>query len=97
MSKILTLHLKSKWWDQIIIGVKTIEYRLATAYWHKRLIGKNYDEIHIWLGYPKKTETHKLLKMRIGRIWLDTIIHEEFGNEPVNVFCIELKEQLNER
>lgn len=90
MSKILTLHLKKKWWDKIASGEKTIEYRLATQYWLKILMGKDYDEIHLWLGYPKKTDREKLIIRKFTRVWFDRILHEEFGIEAVDVFCIEV-------
>jgi hypothetical protein len=54
---VLTLRLKAKWWDKIASGEKTVEMRLANDYWRKRLIGRHYDEIHIWKGYPPKTDS----------------------------------------
>lgn len=40
--KILYLHLRKIWFDQIASGEKTKEYRLQKPYWHKRLEGKHY-------------------------------------------------------
>lgn len=91
MTKILNLHLKSKWWYKIESGEKNIEFRLNTEFWRKRLIGKNYDEIHFWLGYPKKTDTKKLLIKYFLGVSEKSIIHEEFGDKPVSVFCINFK------
>lgn len=88
MPRVLTLRLKGKWWDQIASGEKTVELRLATDYWRKRLIGRHYDEIHIWKGYPPKTDTSKLLRRKWQMVAKETIVHEEFGPEPVEVFCI---------
>ena len=59
--RILTLRLKSKWWTRIKLGDKTEELRLATDYWRKRLVDREYDEIHIWLGYAKKTDLGRLI------------------------------------
>lgn len=86
--RILTLRLKAKWWDQIASGKKTVELRLASDYWRKRLIGRCYDEIHIWKGYPPKTDTTKLLRRKWQMVAKETIVHEEFGAKPVEVFCI---------
>ena len=86
--RVLTLRLKSKWWEQIASGEKTVELRLATDYWRKRLIGREYDEIHIWKGYPPKTDTAKLLRRKWECVAKETILHEEFGDKPVEVFCI---------
>lgn len=88
--RILTLRLKTKWWDQIAIGAKTVELRLATDYWRKRLVGQHYDEIHLWKGYPPKTQTEKLLRRKWRMIAKERILHEEFGPEPVDVFVIDV-------
>ena len=94
--RILTLRLKGKWWDQIASGEKTTELRLATDYWRKRLIGRHYDEIHIWLGYPPKTETDKLLRRKWRLVSKETVLHEEFGATPVEVFAIDVSETIGE-
>lgn len=88
--KILTLRLKAKWWHQIASGEKTVELRLATVYWRKRLIGRHYDEIHLWLGYPPKTDTSKLLRREWRLIAKERVLHEEFGPHPVEVFFIDV-------
>lgn len=88
MKNVLTLRLKAKWWDQIASGQKTFELRLATDYWRRRLIGRSYDEIHIWKGYPPKTDTSKLLRRKWESVSEETIVHEEFGPSPVEVFSI---------
>ncbi len=87
-AKVLTLRLKAKWWDQIASGAKTAELRLVTDYWKKRLVGRSYDEIHIWKGYPPKTDTSKLLVRPWRGVTTDSIVHEEFGPNPVDVFFI---------
>jgi len=94
--KVLTLRLKRKYWDQIASGEKTVEFRLATDYWRKRLVGRHYDEIHIWCGYPPKSETTKLLRRKWQMVAKETIVHEEFGLEPVEVFCISVGKELEE-
>lgn len=86
--RILTLRMKAKWWDQIASGEKTVEFRRATDYWRKRLVGRHYDEIHLWKGYPPKTDTTKLLRRKWELIAAERLLHEEFGPEPVDVFCI---------
>ena len=54
----LHLNLKKKWFDMILSGVKTEEYREVKPYWSNRLIqfskGKpNYDTITFSNGYSK--------------------------------------------
>lgn len=88
--KILRLHLKRKWWEKIRDGEKTVEFRLATDYWQKRLIGRPYDEIHLLLGYPKNGDDSRVLKREWRLITKEIIKHEEFGDAPVEVFCIDV-------
>jgi len=86
--KILRLNLKRKWWEQIRDGEKTVELRLATDYWRKRLVGKCYDEIHLCLGYPKKGDDSRVLLRKWTMIAKEVVLHEEFGADPVEVFVI---------
>lgn len=90
--RILRLNLKGKWWRQIESGEKTCELRRATDRWRKRLVGRVYDEVHLWLGYPKGTDTNKRLIRKWKGIARETVLHEEFGPEPVDVFVIMLGE-----
>jgi ASC-1-like (ASCH) protein len=52
--KVLTLPLKSEYFDAIVSGEKLLEYRLITPFWRKRLGGKTFDAIEITKGYPAK-------------------------------------------
>ena len=51
--KILHLNLYRKYFDAILKGEKTIEYRDITPYWSKRLEGRYYDLIKFKNGYRK--------------------------------------------
>ena len=95
MPRILTLRLKHRWWEEIQSGRKTVELRLRTEYWQKRLVGQQYDEIHIWCGYPAKTATHLLLRRKWTGVVEKTITHEEFGPSPVDVFEIDVSGELH--
>jgi len=53
MKKVLHLNLYRKYFDQILKGEKTIEYREVTPYWSKRLEGRHYDVIQFRNGYAK--------------------------------------------
>ena len=57
MRKVLHLNLYRKYFDQILKGEKTIEYRDITPYWSKRLEGKYYDVIQFRNGYRKNAPT----------------------------------------
>lgn len=51
--KILHLTLKKKWFDMILSGEKTDEYREIKPYWTKRLIPKKHTHICFTNGYGK--------------------------------------------
>ncbi|PJR88725.1 RNA-binding protein [Ochrobactrum sp. 695/2009] len=97
MSK-LHLSLKAEYFDAIRDGTKTEEYRLANAYWTRRLfvIGhrttghRSFNSIVLTKGYPKSDDTSR----RIELPWLGfvrkTITHPHFGPDPVEVFAIDV-------
>ncbi len=86
----LVLHLKKEYFEQIKAGEKLEEYRLVTEYWKKRLEGRNYGQIILLCGYPKRGDEAN----KITRPWrgfeVKTICHKHFGDAPVNVFAIRL-------
>ena len=51
--RVLHLNLYRKYFDAILSGSKTIEYRDITPYWSKRLEGRHYDVIKFRNGYAK--------------------------------------------
>ena len=55
--KILHLNLYRKYFDAIVNGTKTIEYRDKTDYWKRRIEGKEYDIIKFRNGYAKDAPT----------------------------------------
>ncbi len=89
--KILHINLKAKYFNEIKEGVKPFEFRLRNDYWSKRLINKKYDEVHFKLGYPKSSDTNKIIKVPYLGYEIQTITHEQFGIEPVEVFAIKTK------
>ena len=90
--RILTLRLKGKWWHQIKSGEKRHEFRLFNEYWKKRLLRQEFDEIHIWHGYPKKTDTEKLIVRKWNGYHVAGIKSEEFGPLLKTCFCIDVSE-----
>lgn len=94
--KILKLAVKEQYFNEIKQGTKTEEYRLVKKYWGKRLI-KEYDEVHITLGYPRKDEKDKILKFKWASYEVKTIQHIEFGTAPVQVYAIKLEERIEEK
>ena len=86
----LVLPLKAEYFDAIKAGTKPEEFRLANAYWRKRLEGRTFDRIVLTKGYPKRGDTER----RIIKPWrgfrITTITHEHFGPDSVDVFAIDV-------
>ncbi len=51
--KILHLTLYKQWFDQILSGEKTSEFRADTPYWRARITG-SFDYVHFVNGYGKQ-------------------------------------------
>lgn len=91
--KILHLNLKKEYFEEIKSGTKTLEYRLKNPYWTKRLVDREYDEVHFKCGYPKKDDTDKIIKKKYIGYWERGIRHKHFNNDgatdpQVEVFAI---------
>ena len=87
--KVLRLAVRKEYFYEIKAGIKKEEYRLIKPYWIKRLSTK-YDEVWITCGYPKKTETDKILKFKYNGFCIKKINHKEFGDSEIEVFTIKL-------
>lgn len=84
----LILPLKREYFDAIKSGEKVEEYRLVNAHWATRLVGRDYGQIVLTLGYPKSDDwDRRILKPWRGYV-IRTIQHPHFGPEPVRVFAI---------
>ena len=53
VKKVLHLTLKRRWFDEILSGVKKVEYRIAKPYWTRRLEGKHFDGARFRNGYRR--------------------------------------------
>lgn len=84
----LTIALKAQYFDEIKAGTKPEEYRLVTAYWRKRLEGREYDRIVLTRGYPRKDDHSRRLTLPWQGYTLKTITHPHFGPVPVEVYAI---------
>lgn len=88
MSRILHLPVKAVYFHQIKAGTKIFEYRLVTEHWRKRIEGKEFDEVHIKLGYPKAGNRSRTLIRPWRGCERQTITHPHFGPDPVEVFAV---------
>jgi hypothetical protein len=87
---ILVLPVKGIYFLQMKAGTKLFEYRLRTPYWRRRLEGLDYAGLCVTLGYPAAGDAERRLQLP----WLgyeeQTITHEFFGPDPVEVFAIRI-------
>ena len=86
--KILHLNLKGEYFDDIKDGIKPFEFRKRNDYWLKRLVGKDYDEVHLKRGYPKSDDTDKIIKCVYIGFEIQTITHKHFNGLPTSVYAI---------
>ncbi len=94
MKKILHINLKSKYFYEIRNGIKAFEYRLKNKYWSKRLIDKDYDEVHFKLGYPKADDFDRIIISQYKGFEIQKIKHELFGDKEVEVYAIRTGNKL---
>jgi len=87
-NRILHLNLKGEYFDAIKNGSKQFEYRLKNSYWTKKLVNKDYDEVHFKRGYPRNNELDKIIKVPYKGYEVQTITHKHFGEKLVEVFAI---------
>lgn len=84
----LQLTIKKIYFDEILLGLKTEEYRLIKSHWTKRIINKNYTHIVFTNGYNKNSS-----KLEAEYLGYETrkIKHEFFGNKKVECFVLKIK------
>jgi hypothetical protein len=87
----LILPLKREYFEEIKNGTKHLEYRLCTPYWIKRIEGRDYENVILTLGYPKKDDSsRRIIKPWRGPVPRENITHPHFGDKPVQVFVIDV-------
>lgn len=95
---VLTLPLNGVYFDQIASGEKLEEYRLANDFWSKRLLLKRFETVVLTRGYPKAGGVEGVT--RLTRKWrgyqVRAITHPHFGDEPVEVFAIDVSQPSGE-
>lgn len=84
----LHLNLIGEYFHQIKDGTKKFEYRRCDKYWGKRLIGKDFTEVVIKWGYPKRDQVGRVIRRPWRGYEIQTIQHEHFGPVPVTVYAI---------
>jgi|LakMenE01Jun11ns_1017448.scaffolds.fasta_scaffold9744814_3 hypothetical protein len=83
----LHIIIKTKYFNQILNGDKTKEYRIVKPYWVNKLVGKKYSSIIFQAGYSKTAERMEIEYLGYE---IENIKHEFFGNDEISVFAIKL-------
>jgi hypothetical protein len=83
----LQLAVKGEYFDAMIRGEKTEEYRLCNDYWNKRIMFREYDRLIITKGYPKRDDSSRRIDVPYGGYEVKTIAHPHFGDKPVKVYA----------
>lgn len=88
----LFLRVKREYFEQMRDGSRTHEFLLCTPYWRKRLTGtrgfaRRFDRVIVTLGHPRGDDSRILIRPWRG-YEIQTITHEHFGPDPVEVFAI---------
>ncbi|ATF60242.1 ASCH domain-containing protein [Salmonella enterica] len=86
----LQLAVKGEYFDAMIRGEKTEEYRLVNDYWWTRLVGREFDRLIITKGYPKRDDKSRRIECKYRGYEIKQITHPHFGSEPVEVFAIKV-------
>lgn len=87
----LVLHVRREYFNQMAAGNKPFEYRMVTDYWRTRLIGRDYNNVIVMAGYPKRDDQEKILTFPWRGFILTRLRHREFGPEMADVFAIRLE------
>lgn len=90
----LRLAVKKIYFDSIKIGCKGEEYRLVTPYWTKRLLGREYDNVEITLGYPAAWDASRIMTFNWNGYRKTKLTHPHFGPDEVEVYAIDLSERI---
>ncbi len=86
----LQLAVKGEYFDAMIRGEKTEEYRLCNDYWNKRIMFREYGRLIITKGYPKRDDFSRRIDVPYDGYEIKTITHPHFGDKPVKVFAIKV-------
>jgi len=86
--RILHIPMMTGYFLEIKSGRKKYEYREMTPRWKKLLEGREYDEIYLKRGYPRKDDFTRIVVRPWRGYEIQTIIHPHFGLYPVTVFAI---------
>lgn len=70
MDRVLKLPVNDNWYDLILDGMITVDYRDRTPFWKSRLEGKEYDVVEFYHRFnrSKRPIRYKFIGITKGRI-----------------------------
>ncbi len=71
---VLTVRMKQKWFDMVVKGGKSEEYRSYNDYYKSRIEGKEFDIIRFIMGYSSDAPVYEAY---IDDIWIYEPIYSE--------------------
>ena len=86
MAKLFII-IKKQYFDEILSGKKTEEFRLVKPHWVKQIVGKEYTHIIFQNGYAANAPR---LEAEYRGYDVRNIRHPFFGNDEVPVFALKL-------
>ena len=86
----LILPVKTEYFEQMRDGLKLEEYRLATPFWTKRLLGRAFSSVIITKGYPRRDDTSRRLRFPWRGCVCKVINHPHFGPDDVSVYAVKI-------
>jgi len=97
MIKVLSLNLTYRWFDLIKSDKKKVEYRVVSDFWKIRIEDKDFDEIHIFRGYPKKGlngYASGVIQKFKWNGYEKKIVNYPVLEQEINCYCIFLTERI---
>jgi ASC-1-like (ASCH) protein len=91
--KVLHLHVKKQYFDEVKSGKKRSEYRIVCDYWKKQIEGMQFDLIAYHFAYPKKDDLTATIYLKWNGYEKGYVRHPHFGRETKFVYIIDVSEQ----
>jgi len=82
----LFIVVKNEYFQQILAGTKTEEYRRYTRYWISRVVGREYSHIIFQNGFKK----HERVEVSYLGYEVQALQRDFFGPFPVKLFILKI-------
>ena len=90
MTSDLVMPLNAVSFDAIKRGDQVEEFRQITPHWSKLLERRTYDRLVLWRGYPRTSDSNRILVLPWLGVTRKTIARPFFGPKPLEVYAIDV-------